>query len=168
MRAKERISERGSCWIPTSTPLFFKTKPIYPRQLLIGESIIWLAAIRRRLSRKRRIRQPFTSKIYRDMPLEIFSLLTTVVDKLGFNRASCVVERNSKAVVTVFRDLAATIRFLSTLSAVTAEDLTEMYLRKSLAGRKSGSKVAVVVSDQEQFSFTLSIKRPDGHFFLFW
>ena len=139
--------------------VFLKTKPIYPRQLLIVESLIWLAAFRCRLCGRRRIRQPFTSKIYIDMPLEIFSLLTTVVDKLGFNRASCEVERNSKAIVIAFSDLAATIRFLSTLSAVTAEELTERYLRKSLAGRKSGSKVAVVVSEQKQFSFTLSIKR---------
>ena len=148
--------------------VFLKTKPIYPRQLLIGESLIWLAAIRRRLSGRRRIRQPFTSKIYRDMPVEIFSLPTTVVDKLGLNRASCVVERNSKAVVIAFSDLAATIRFLSTLSAVTAEELAERYLRKSLAGRKSGSKVAVVVSEQKQFSFTLSIKRGQMDIFFYF
>ena len=35
--------------------VFLKTKPIYPRQLLIGESLIWLAAIRHPLSGKRRI-----------------------------------------------------------------------------------------------------------------
>ena len=70
-----------------------------------------------------------------------------------------MVERNSKAVVIAFSDLAATIRFLSTLSAVTAEELEKKYLKKSLAGRKSGSKVAVVVSEQKQFSFTFSIKR---------
>ena len=148
--------------------VFLKTKPIYPRQLLIGESLIWLAAIRHRLSGKCRIRQPFTSKIYRDMPLEIFRLLTTVVDKLGFNRASCVVERNSKAVVIAFSDLAATIRFLSTLSAVTAEELEKKYLKKSLAGRKSGSKVAVVVSEQKQFSFTFSIKRGQMDIFFYF
>ncbi len=148
--------------------VFLKTKPIYPRQLLIGECRVWLAAIRRRLSGRRRIRQPFTSKIYRDMPLEIFNLLTTVADKLGFNRASCVVERNSKAVVIAFSDLAATIRFLSTLSAITAQELAEKYFAKKLAGRKSGSRVAVVVSEQKQFSFSFSIKRAQMDIFFYF
>ena len=76
-----------------------------------------------------------------------------------------MVERNSKAVVIAFSDLAATIRFLSTLSAVTGE--AEKYLKKSLAWRKSRSKVAVVVSEQKQFSFTFSIKRDQMDIFLF-
>ena len=71
-----------------------------------------------------------------------------------------------KAVVIAFSDLAATIRFLSTLSAVTAKELAERYLQKSLAGRKSGGQVAVVVSEQKQFSFTFSIKR--GHIDIFF
>jgi hypothetical protein len=101
------------------------------------------------------------------MPPEIFSLLTTMVDRLGFNMASCVVERNSKAVVIAFSDLAATIRFLSTLLAITAKELAEKYMRKKLVGRKSGSEVAVVVSEQKQFSFTFSIKRAQMHIFYF-
>ena len=94
---REREDQRERVLLdPNFNPIvFLKTKPIYPRQLLIRLGSPGLAAIRRRLSGRRRIQQPFTSKIYKDMPLEIFSLLTTVVDKLGFNRASCVVERNS-------------------------------------------------------------------------
>jgi hypothetical protein len=100
------------------------------------------------------------------MPLEIFNLLTTVADKLGFNRASCVVERNSKAVVIAFSDLAAW--FLSTLSAITAQELAEKYFAKKLAGRKSGSRVAVVVSEQKQFSFSFSIKRAQMDIFFYF
>ena len=148
--------------------VFLKTTPIYPRQLLIGESSIWLAAIRRRLTGRRRIRQPFTSKIQRDMPVEIFNILVNVVEKLGFNRPPCYVERNSKAVVIAFSDLAATTRFLSTLSAITVKELTDSFLTRQLAGRKSGSSSAVLVSEEKQFSLTYFIRRGQMEIFFYF
>ena len=139
--------------------VYLKTKAIYPRQLLIGESSIWLATIRRRLTGRRRIRQPFTSKIQRDMPLEIFNVLPTVVEKLGFSGPSCYVECNSKAVVIAFSELAATTRFLSTLSAVTAKEIEENYFQRELLGRKKGSRAALLVSEDKQFSFTYFMRK---------
>jgi hypothetical protein len=85
------------------------------------ESKLWLGAIHRRLTARRRIRQPFTGVIHRDIPLEIFNVLVT--QKLGFSRPSCYVERSNKAVVIAFADMATTCKFLSLLSAVSTENI---------------------------------------------
>ena len=151
----------------TDAIVFLKTKAIYPRQLLIRESRIWLEAIYRCLSGRHRIRQPFTSIIHRDIPVEIFNVLVPVVDKLGFTRPCCVVEKNSKAVVIAFSDITTATRFLSTLSAVATEEL-QRYFAKALRGRKSGSRVEVLVSEEKQFSLTYNIKRGQMDIFFYF
>jgi hypothetical protein len=62
------------------------------------ESKLWQGEIHRRLTARRLIRQPFTGVIHRDIPVEIFNVLVTQVQKLGFSRPSCYVERSNKAV----------------------------------------------------------------------
>ena len=146
---------------------FLKTKAIYPRSLFLVESKLWLGAIHRRLAARRRIRQPFTCVIHRDIPLEIFNVLVTLVQKFGFSRPSCYVERSNKAVVIAFADMATTCKFLSLLSAVPTEDINK-YFKKTLKGRKSGSTVEVLVGEEKQFSLTYNVRRGQMDIFFYF
>ena len=162
---KERrdLAEDGGGDVPMHENMdaivYLKTRAIYPRKLFINESQIWLTAIRRRLSGRRSIQQPFTGVVRRDIPLEVFNVLVPLVGKLGLGRPTAMVEKSRKAVVIAFSDLASTTRFLSTLSAVATEELVETYMRKELKGRKSGSKVELLVSEDKQFSLIYHFKK---------
>lgn len=59
--------------------------------------------------------------------MEVFNVLVQLVDKLGFSRPSCYVERNGKAVVVSFTDMNTTTRFLSVLSAIPAMEIVKRY-----------------------------------------
>ena len=148
--------------------VYLKTRAIYPRKLFINESQIWLTAIRRRLSGRRSIRQPFTGVVRRDIPLEVFNVLVPLVGKLGLGRPTAMVEKSRKAVLIAFSDLASTTRFLSTLSAIATEELVETYMRKELKGRKSGSKVELFVSEDKQFSLTYHLKKGQMEIFFYF
>ena len=139
--------------------IFLKTRPIYPRNIYILESKIWLETIHRRLNGRRRIRQPFCGSITRNIPMEVFNVLVPLVNKLGFSRPSCYVERNGKAVVVFFTDINTTTRFLSVLSAIPPMEIVERYFHKTLKGRKSGSTVEVLVREEKQFGLAYNIRR---------
>ena len=78
-----------------------------------------------------------------------------------------MVEKSSKAVVIAFSDLATTTRFLSMLSAITTAKL-KRHLTKALKGRKSGSSVEVLVSEEKQFSFSYYFKRGQMDIFFYF
>ena len=102
---KERrdLAEDGAGDVPMHETMdaivYLKTRAIYPRKLFINESQIWLTAIRRRLSGRRSIRQPFTGVVRRDIPLEVFNVLVPLGGKLGLGRPTAMVEKSRKAVV---------------------------------------------------------------------
>ena len=100
--------------------------------------------------------------------MEIFSALVPIVDELRFTRPSCMVENNSKAVVIAFSDMATPCKFLSTLSAIATKELCDKYLRKELRGRKSGSWVEAIVSEEKQFSFTYKTKKGQMNIFFYF
>jgi hypothetical protein len=139
--------------------VFLKTKAIYARDIFKGEATLWLKAIHRRLSRKRRVRQPFYNSFTRDVPMAIFEVLETLVTRLGFSRPSCYVERNSKAVAISFTNMDTTKVFLSVLSAIPAIEIVDQYFKKTLKGKKSGSVVEVLVREEKQFGLTYFIRR---------
>lgn len=149
--------------------VFLKTKAIYPRNIFKSESRLWLKAIHRRLSGKRRIRQPFYVTITRDIPIEIFNILVPLVSKLRFSRTSCYVDRNGKAVSISFTDINTTTVFLSVLSAIPAMEIVDQYFKKTLKGKRIGSRVEVLVKETKQFGLTYNISRGQLELsFFFW
>ena len=85
--------------------------------------------------------------------MEVFNVLVPLVNKLGFSRPSCYVERNGKAVVVSFTDMNTTTRFLSVLSAIPPMEIVKR-ISTTLKGRKSGNTVEVLVKEEKQFGFT--------------
>ena len=118
------------------------------------ESIVWLDGIYRRLAGKRSIPRPYYSEIKRDIPEEIFRVLSQVIkrnkDQL-YNPPHCFVAANKRASVVSFTSVISVKNFLSSLSS---KDVN-CYMERTLGGYRKGHYVKVLVTDVKDFALGL-------------
>ena len=68
--------------------------------IIYSESRLWLVLIKRRLSFRQKIRNPFNGECQRDIPFAIFEALKAAVHSSGldeFNEPNCYISSNRKA-----------------------------------------------------------------------
>ena len=138
---------------------FLSTTRVFAAKIFREESLLWLKGIHRRLSGRRRIRNPYYGEITRDMPSEIFAVLVRLVKVLRFCRPFCYCESNSKGTVISFTDMGHITRFLALLAGISEADVEAEFLKKELKGRRIGSKVAVLVREDKDFALTHSLRK---------
>lgn len=122
------------------------------------ESVVWLDGIYRRLAGKRSIQRPYYLEIKRDIPEEIFRVLSKVIecntDQL-YNPPNCFVSENKKAIVVSFTSIITFKEFLSSLSS---KDVN-CYMERTLGGYRKGYCVKPLVTDVKDFALTYYIRK---------
>ena len=122
------------------------------------ESVVWLDGIYRRLAGKRSIRRPYYSEIKRDIPEEIFRVLSQLIERNKdqlYNPPNCFVAGNKRAIVVFFTSVISLKNFLSSLSS---KDFN-CYMERTLGGYRNGHCVKVLVTDVKDFALTYSFRK---------
>ena len=132
---------------------------IYASTVFRSESRLWLEAIHRRLSGRRRVRNPFFTEITRDIPYEMFRIFVKVIKSVdGFAEPFVSFGQNRKAKVVSFTTLRPVKQLLSVLSGMNEDEVVK-YFKRTLTGRKIGSKVAVLATEEKDMAFMYRLSK---------
>ena len=84
--------------VPVNRPAEILSTLLNPASIFQHEAKVWLSAISRRLSGRKRVRNPFYGEIRRDLPFELFTVLARLVKATPeFCEPFCYCCRNKKA-----------------------------------------------------------------------
>ena len=143
----------------TQAAKILNSYPVYAGTIFYTESRFWLESIHRRLAGRRRVRNPFYAEITRDIPYGIFSILLRMIKGIdGFCEPFVNFGRNKKAEVVSFTTLRPVKQLLSILSGMSEVEVVS-YFKRTLTGKKCGSKVAVLASDEKDMAFMYKISK---------
>ena len=146
---------------PVNRPAEILSAPLNPASIFQHEARLWLSAIRRRLSGRKRLRNPFYGEITRDLPFELFSVLVRLVKATPeFCEPFCYCCRNNKGEVISFTTVQLVVNFLSVLTGYGEEQVFEHFKRSLTTGLRKGHKVSIITSDVKDFA--LFYKRNQG------
>ena len=151
------ISRRGVAGTPQGAHLLRSN--IFASTVLRSENRLWLEAIYRRLAGKRRIRTPFQAEITRDIPHEFFGVLCRFIKSTeGFAEPFVSMVANRKTEVVSFTTLRPVKQLFSLLSGLSERDVVQ-YFKRSLTGRKAGSKVSLLASQEKNMVFVYKLNK---------
>ena len=147
------ISDRA-----TTAPLM--STRLDPAPLLRRECEVWLRGIHRRLSARPSVRNPYHGEINRDMPIELFGIISNTVRSLdGFVKPFCIRGENNKAIVISFTSVRLVNELFALLSGLSSEDVAGYFKRHFSGARKKGHIAAVIVFGVKDISLVFK-KRP--------
>ena len=151
------ISRRGVAGTPQAAHLL--NSRIFASTVLRSESRLWLEAIYRRLAGRRRIRTPFQAEITRDIPHEFFSVFCRVIKSIeGFGEPFVSIVANRKTEVVSFTTLRPVKQLFSVLSGISERDILQ-YFKRTLTGRKAGSKVSIMATQEKNMAFVYKLNK---------
>ena len=143
----------------TQAAKILNSYPVYAGTIFYTESRLWLESIYRRLAGRRRVRNPFYAEITRDIPYGIFSSLLRMIKGIdGFCEPFVNFGRNKKAEVVSFTTLRPVKQLLSILSGKSEAEVVS-YFKRTLTGKKCGSKVSVLASEEKDMAFIYKITK---------
>ena len=100
--------------------------------IIHSESRLWLVLIKRRLSGRQKIRNPFNGECQRDIPCAIFEALKAAIhssDLDEFNEPNCYISSNRKASVISFTSLTSVVDLFTVLSGYTCMEVRQYFPR---------------------------------------
>ena len=116
------------------------------------EGKLWLEAIHRRLGARKRMINPYFAEISRDLPRELFDFLVRILKSVPqFKEPRCFCASNKKGTVLTFTIKALFRQFMSILTGF-SEDRVDGFLKRTLKGARSGNKVKVIVSEEQDLA----------------
>ena len=127
--------------------------------IMRSESRLWLEAIHRRLAARRRVRNPFQSEIGRDIPYEFFRALLRITKSTGgFAEPFVSFGANRKEETISFSSLRPAKQLFSLLSGLTEREVVQ-HFKRTLTGKKAGSKVNVIASEEKKMFFVYKLTK---------
>jgi len=120
---------------------------------LYRESRLWLNFLQRRLAGRVSIKKPYYAEIHRNIPYDIFAVLSRVIrniDDGSFSEPDCITSKNRKAEVISFTSLCSLQKLFSLLSGMSTREVKKLFSRR-LKGRRDGHKVELIVSKTKDF-----------------
>ncbi len=126
--------------------------------ILYSESQLWLVLIKRRLSGRQKIRNPFTGECQRHIPCTIFEALKAALHSSGldeFNEPNCCVSSNRKATVISFTSLTSVVDLFTVLSGHTCMEVRQYFARNL----KSNGKAELIVNQVKDFALIYKYKK---------
>ena len=143
----------------TQAAKILNSYPVYAGTIFHTESRLWLESIYRRLAGRRRVRNPFYAEVTRDIPYGIFSILLRMIKGIdGFCEPFVNFGRNKKAEVVSFHTLRPVKQLFSILSGKSEKEVVS-YFKRTLTGKKCGSKVSVLASEEKDMAFMYKITK---------
>ena len=143
----------------TQAAKILNSYPVYAGTIFHTELRLWLESIYRRLAGRRRVRNPFYAEVTRDIPYGIFSILLRMIKGIdGFCEPFVNFGRNKKAEVVSFHTLRPVKQLFSILSGKSEAEVVS-YFKGTLTGKKCGSKVSVLASEEKDMAFTYKITK---------
>lgn len=131
--------------------------------ILTNESRLWLAMIKRRLSGRRRIRNPFTGEISRDIPWEIFEALRSAIASSTlseFNEPNCYIADNKKVSMISLTSNESVINLFAFISGYITTKVEEFFCRNL----KSKGRAELIVNENKDFAMIYKLRT--GQFFI--
>ena len=105
------------------------------------------------------MRNPFYAEISRDIPHGIFSVLLRMMKGVhGFCEPFVNFGNNRKAQVVSFTSLRPVKQLFSILSGKSETEVVS-YFKRTLTGKKCGSKVSVLATEEKDMAFTYKIAK---------
>ena len=139
---------------PLNRPAEILCAPLNPASIFQHEARLWLSAISRRLSGRKRLRNPFYGEITRDLPFELFSVLVRLIKATPeYCEPFCYCCHNNKGEVISFTTVRLVVNFLSVLTGYGEEQVFEHFKRNLTTGLRKGHKVSIITSDVKDFAF---------------
>ena len=132
--------------------------------ILHSESRLWLAMVNRRLSGRRKIRNPFNGELKRDLPCGVFKVLQWALKSSSleeFNEPNCYRSENKKGAVISFTSLKSVTTLFTILSGYTEMEVKKFFYRSLM---KSRGKAELIVSEVKDFA--LIYKYSKGQFYI--
>ena len=152
------LSRRGVAALNVEASQILNTQ-IQVGTIMRSESRLWLEAINRRLAGRRRVRNPFHSEIVRDIPYAVFRVLLRVTKSTeGFTEPFVSFGANKKAETISFSSLRPAKQLLSMLSGLMEQEVVQ-YFKRTLTGKKAGSKVNVIASEEKKMVFVYKLTK---------
>ena len=152
------LSRRRVAGLPVKASQILNTQ-IQVGTIMRSESRLWLEAINRRLAGRRRVRNPFQSEIVRDIPYAVFRVLLRVTKSTeGFAEPFVSFGANKKAETISFSSLRPAKQLLSMLSGLMEQEVVQ-YFKRTLTGKKAGSKVNVIASEEKKMVFVYKLTK---------
>ena len=146
------LSRRRVAGLPVEASQILNT------QIQVG-TIMRLEAINRRLAGRRWVRNPFQSEIVRDIPYAVFRVLLRVTKSTeGFAEPFVSFGANKKAETISFSSLRPAKQLLSMLSGLMEQEVVQ-YFKRTLTGKKAGSKVNVIASEEKKMVFVYKLTK---------
>lgn len=151
------LSRRGVAGLPEASHIL--NTQIHASAIMRSESRLWLEVINRRLAGQRRVRNPFQSEITRDIPHEFFRMLQRVTKSTeGFAEPFVSFGADRKAETISFTTLRPAKQLFSLLSGLTEREVVK-YFKRTLTGKKAGSKVCVLASEEKKLTFVYKLSK---------
>ena len=122
------------------------------------ESRLWLVFIKRRLSFRQKILNPFNGECQRDTPYAIFEALKAAVHSRGldeFNKPNCYISSNRKASVISFTSSTSVVDLFTVLSCYTCMEVRQYFARNL----KSNGKAELIVNQVNDFALMYKCKK---------
>ena len=119
---------------------------------------LWLVLIKRRLSGRQKIRNPFNGECQRDVPCAIFEALKAAVhssDLDEFNEPNCYISSDRKASVISFTSLTSVVNLFTVLSGYTCMEVKQYFARNL----KSNGKAGLIVNQVKDFALIYKYKK---------
>ena len=133
------LSRRGVAALPVEASQILNTQ-IQVGTIMRSESRLWLEAINGRLAGRRRVRNPFQSKIVRDIPYAVFRVLLRVTKSTeGFAEPFVSFGANKKAETISFSSLRPAKQLLSMLSGLMEQEVVQ-YFKRTLTSHQKRKK----------------------------
>ena len=126
--------------------------------IIYSESRLWLVLIKRRLSGRQKIRNPFNGECQRDIPCAIFEALKAAVHSSNldeFNEPNCYISSNRKASVISFTSLTSVVELFTVLSGYTCMEVRQYFTRNL----KSNGKAELIVNQVKDFALIYKYKK---------
>ena len=152
------LSRRGVAALNVEASQILNTQ-IQVGTIMRSESRLWLEAINGRLAGRRRVRNPFQSEIVRDIPYAVFRMLLRVTKSTeGFAEPFVSFGANKTAETISFSSLRPAKQLLSMLSGLMEQEVVQ-YFKRTLTGKKAGSKVNVIASEEKKMIFVYKLTK---------
>lgn len=119
--------------------------------ILHSESRLWLIMVRRRLSGRLKIRNPFNGECKRDIPSAIFKALQSALEWSSleeFNEPNCYISGNNKGAVISFTTLKSVTTLFTIISGYNEMEVNK-YFSRTL---KSSVKTELIVNEIKDFA----------------
>ena len=152
------LSRRGVAALNVEASQILNTQ-IQVGTIMRSESRLWLEAINGHLAGRRRVRNLFQSEIVRDIPYAVFRMLLRVIKSTeGFAEPFVSFGANKKAETISFSSLRPAKQLLSMLSGLMEQEVVQ-YFKRTLTGKKAGSKVNVIASEEKKMVFVYKLTK---------